>query len=209
MNPDDQPGAGRGPLDEMNIYCRTCRKALNVRTSALGEVSYHHTSQLRGQVPDHQPDPVPLAELTNPEMVCDFCSAPNPVWTYVCDDQLTESRLVTSRVVDLGEYRDRHAAARTRRTDTIPGITQSWGQRWAACEECATHLERADLYGLITRVTDTLPAKLTRGRRLLTTRGQLHAAFNPVLDSLTPGRGRITPDEPLGVWEPTPDRKTS
>ncbi|MBN1174850.1 MAG: hypothetical protein JXA67_22010 [Micromonosporaceae bacterium] len=57
---------------------------------------------------------------------------------------------------------------------------------------------------MISRVTDTLPAKLTRGKRLLATRGRLHAAFSTVLDTLAPGRGRITSEAPLGVWEPPP-----
>ncbi len=204
MSPADQPQTGPTPSDEMSIYCRRCRRALNTRTSALGEVTFHHAAELRGQACDHQPDPVPLAELPDAVMVCDFCNAPNPQWTYVCGDQITESRMVTTRVVDLGEYRDRHAAARTRRADTVPGIAQSWGQRWAACEECASFLDRRDLYGLISRVTDTLPAKLTRGKRLVTTRGRLHAAFSAVLDTLAPGRGRITPEAPLGVWESPP-----
>ena len=193
------------PVVEMNMYCRTCRRALNIRASGLGPATYHHAAELHGETSDHRPDPVPLTELPNPAMVCDFCNSPDPTWTYLCADQLTEARLVTTRVVDLSDYRDRHAAARTRRADTVPGITQSWGQCWASCDECATYLERRDLYGLISRITDTLPARLTRGKRLVTTRGRLHAAFSTVLDTLAPGRGRITPDRPLGVWEPPPN----
>src|SRR5207248_1740489 len=80
--------------------------------------------------------------------------------------------------------------------------TQQWGQRWAACEGCAELIEASDLYGLISRVTDAMPAKYTRGNRLARVRGELHATFSNILACLQPGRGRITPAQPLGVWEP-------
>ena len=47
-----------------------------------------------------------------------------------------------------------------------------------------------------------MPAKYTRGNRLARVRGELDATFSNVLACLQPGRGRITPDQPLGVWEP-------
>ena len=85
---------------------------------------------------------------------------------------------------------------------TAPALTQQWGQRWAACEGCAELIEASDLYGLIGRVADAMPAKYTRGNRLARVRGELHTTFSNVLGCLQPGRGRITPDQPLGVWEP-------
>lgn len=191
----------------MNVYCRTCRRALNTRTGP-GGISYYHAAELRGESRDHEPDPVPLTQLPDPEMVCDFCSAPDPVTIFVCSDQITEFRVVTGRTVGLDDYHKRHGAARVRRTDTAPGLANSWGQRWAACQACATRVEARDLYGVIGRVTETLPAKLTRGKRLVETRGRLHAAFTTVFETLLPGRGRITAEAPLGVWEDPPGSVT-
>ena len=183
-------------------YCRTCRRALNVQASPAGKVTYRHSEELRGDTVDHPADPAPLAELDNPVMECDFCSRPDPAWCYLTGDQTTESRVVTSRAVGVRDYQRRHHAARTRSVTTAAGLTQQWGQRWAACEDCSTLIEAGDLYGLISRVADAMPAKYTRGAKLARVRGELHATFSNVLACLQPGRGRITPDQPLGMWEP-------
>jgi hypothetical protein len=82
-----------------------------------------------------------------------------------------------------------------------------WGERWSACEGCATLIESRDLMGLISRVTDAMPAKYTRGKKLLRVRGDLHANYSTVLATLHPGRGRITAEHPLGVWEPPDDQQ--
>ncbi len=183
-------------------YCRTCRRALNVRSFPEGKVTYRHSEELRGEPVDHPADPVPLTELDNPVMECDFCSRPDPAWCYLTGDQTTESRVVTSRAVGVRDYQRRHHAARTLGVTTAAALTQQWGQGWAACEGCAELIEASDLYGLIGRVADAMPAKYTRGNRLARVRGELHATFSNVLACLQPGRGRITPDRPLGVWEP-------
>jgi len=185
-----------------SLYCRTCRRALNVEVSPAGTVSLRHSEQLRGETVDHPADPVPLTELDNPVMVCDFCSQPDPAWCYLTGDQTTESRVVTSRTVGAGDYQRRHRAARTRTVTSAPGRTQQWGQRWSACQRCAELIEARDVYGLVGRVADAMPAKYTRGNRLARVRGELHGTFSNVLAGLHPGRGRITPEHPLGVWEP-------
>jgi hypothetical protein len=46
-----------------------------------------------------------------------------------------------------------------------------WGERWSACDDCAALIETRDLMGLISRVTDAMPAKYTRGKKLLRVRG--------------------------------------
>jgi hypothetical protein len=117
-------------------------------------------------------------------------------------DQETETRVVTARTVALRDYRHRHHAARTRNVETRPGVTQTWGRRWVACEQCAELIQRRDLYGLVGRVADAMPAKYTRGNRLARVRGELHATYSTVFATLQPGRGRITAEHPLGVWEP-------
>ncbi len=196
-----------GPTQDVP-YCRTCRRALNRYAAPSGQVTYRHAAELRGGVSDHPPDPVPLTELPDAVMECDFCSRPHPAWTYVCADQHTHVDRVTARIVDARDYRDRHRAARVRRTETAPGITQAWGQRWAACDGCAALIEHRDVYGLVSRVAEALPAKFVRGSRLPRVRAELHATYSVVFATLTPGRGRITLDHPLGVWvapdEPAP-----
>lgn len=183
-------------------YCRTCRHALHRYTTPNGPQALIHASDWRGDPAGHAPDPVPLDQLRNAVMKCDFCDGPDPAWIYRCADQHTQHRVVTSRTVSSTDYRDRHHAARTLSTRTTAGITDRWGELWAVCEDCAALIEQRDLYGLISRITDTLPTKYTRGKRLRETRGHLHAAYSTVLDTLAPGRGRITPDHPLGIWEP-------
>jgi hypothetical protein len=186
------------------MYCRTCRRALNVKAGVGGRVSYLHATELRRHGSDHPADPVPVSQLADPIMECDFCSAQEPVFVYRCADQHTNSRIVTATVVGRADYRDRHHAARARRTVTEPGTVQAWGERWSTCQHCADLIEVRDLLGLIRRVVHTLPAKVIRGNRLVRVRGELRTTFGNVLDNLAPGRGRITAQHPLGVWEPNP-----
>lgn len=184
------------------LYCRICRRALTTQFNATGTVTLRHAQELRGGAVDHSPKPVPVTEMPDPLMECDFCSAPEAAWAYVCADQYTHVKTVTTKVVDALDYRDRHHAARTRRTDTENAYTSMWGQRWSACQGCAALIENRDLYGLISRVTDSLPRKYTSGKRLIRVRGELHGVYSHLFDTLAPGRGRITPGQPLGVWEP-------
>lgn len=186
------------------MYCRRCRRAVNTRTGPTG-VTYVHAVEVRGETVDHRPDPAPVTEITDPLIECDFCSTPDAAWIYRCADQHTDVHTVTRRVVDAADYRDRHHAARTRRTETEHAITQAWGEQWSACNGCAELIEARDLYGLISRVVDAMPAKLTRGNRLVRVRGQLHHTYKAVFDTLAPGRGRIEPGHPLGVWPQSPD----
>jgi hypothetical protein len=58
---------------------------------------------------------------------------------------------------------------------------------------------------LIGRVVEAMPAKYTRGKRLVRVRGELHGTYSAVFDTLAPGRGRIEPGHPLGVWTVPPD----
>jgi hypothetical protein len=57
--------------------------------------------------------------------------------------------------------------------------------------------------GLISRVTDAMPTKYTRGKKLVRVRSDLHVNYSAVFATLRPGRGRITSEHPLGVWEPS------
>jgi hypothetical protein len=202
------PGWPTVPPEQIPPYCRTCRRALQRRLSPSGVLDFIHAAEQRGEPSDHQADPAPLTEIVNLIIECDFCSAPGAAWVYWCADQRSDTRIVKSRTVALHDYQRRHLAARTRRVETSAGPSQMWGERWGACEDCAVLIEDRDLMGLISRVTDAMPAKYTRGKKLLRVRGDLHANYSNVFATLRAGRGRITAEHPLGVWE-SPDEDGS
>jgi hypothetical protein len=191
------------PLVEA-VFCRRCQRAVSTHIGP-GGVTFLHAVELRGDTVDHRADPVPVTEIDNPLIECDFCSAPDAAWIYRCADRRTDLHRITARVVGGRDYRDQHRAARVRRTDTEYAITEALGERWMACSGCATLIEARDIYGLIGRVVDAMPAKLTRGKRLVRVRGDLHGTYSAVFDTLEPGRGRIEPGHPLGVWPTAPD----
>jgi hypothetical protein len=196
------PGWATLPLEQIPPYCRTCRRALQRRLLPSGVVDFIHAAEQRGGTSDHPANPAPLTEIVDPIIECDFCSHPDAVWIYVCADQQTDTRIVTSRTVGLHDYQHRHHAARTRGVETTAGPAQRWGQRWGACEGCAALIESRDLMRLIARVTDAMPAKLTRGKKLVQVRGRLHDNYSTVFATLRPDRGWITSGHPLGVWDP-------
>jgi hypothetical protein len=184
--------------------------ALNLRTPGpSGPVTYLHSAQLRGQPVDHPPDPVRLSELgVAARMVCDACSTPAPSYVYLFGEQTTTVDPVVARVVGHGDYLSRHGAARTRRVTTAPGVTQSWGQRWALCSPCAQLVDQRDVYGLVARVCEAMPAKYTRGHRLVRVRGELHATYTHLIATRQPGRGVITAEHPLGLWPTNKEEQT-
>lgn len=189
---------------DRSVYCRTCRRALSVFTGPHGHTELVHAVETRGGQVDHRPDPIPLARLADPIIECDFCSGPATV-VYQFPDQETHIDPVTRRVVGWADYQRRHHAARTRRTETTSGITNVWGARWTACHGCATYIDSGDLWGLITRVTGSLPDRLTRGRRLAQVRGRLHGLYQGLFATGPQRRGRITAEHPRGVWDPAVD----
>ncbi|WP_249714613.1 hypothetical protein [Rhizomonospora bruguierae] len=177
---------------------------MNVRTNHGSIVEYLHAAEQRGERFDHRPDPAPVTEIPDPLIECDFCSAPEAAWVYRCADQRTDIHRITAQVVGVSDYRDRHRAARARRTDTEHAVTQAWGERWSTCGDCANLIEARDLFGLIRRVVDAMPPKLTQGKHLIRTRGHLYDTYSTMFATLASGRGRITPGHPLGIW---PDDK--
>jgi hypothetical protein len=124
-------------------YCRRCRRAVNTHTGP-GGVRYLHAVEVRGKPVDHHPDPVPVTEIADPLIECDFCSTPQAVWIYRCADQRTDVPKVTARVVDARDYHKRHHAARALRTESEPALTQAWGEHWSACSDCAKLIEARD-----------------------------------------------------------------
>lgn len=192
------------PYDADPMYCDVCKTALARYTASDGRVAgYQHQSELRGHGPaGHEPVVVPLATMTDAVMECDFCSRERAAWMYRTVEQIDQPRRVVSETVALGDYQTRHRAARVtgRRTEDAGGPVH-WGERWSACVDCAAYIDKRDLYGLVGRVTEALPSKLTRGNRLVEVRGRLITTYEPLLANLAPTRGRITPKYPLGEWE--------
>lgn len=169
------PGGGQPP------YCATCRRALTVVTTPSGAVRFRHG--LAGKA-DHQPVPVPLDSLADPVIACDFCSADGATRVYRCAPQHTRLRPVVRRTVAHDDYLRRHHAARTLRAETGPPVTGVADTRWAACQRCALLIDRRDLYGLVARVVDALPANRRRGKRLAEVRGRFHALYTDLFATL-------------------------
>jgi hypothetical protein len=108
--------------------------------------------------------------------------------------------------VAVGDYQEKHRAARARAVPNVDAGGANWGERWAACERCAALIEARDVLALVSRAIEALPASAVRGRKLVVARGHLIDTYEHLLGSLAPGRGRITADNPLGRWEgPTED----
>lgn len=168
----------------MDMFCRGCKTAVATLTLDGNLIGYQHQTSLRGAPEDHKPDPVPLTELPDAIIICDFCDSPQTLWSYPCEDQATETVRVTERVVGRSDYRDRHGAARVRRLETEPYRTLLWGEKWAACADCAELIEQRDLFGLIRRVCDGLPSKFTNARALPSTRASLMTFYGNVFATL-------------------------
>jgi hypothetical protein len=166
-------------------YCKVCRRALS-KLSQGGVVSWEHAMQF-GE-PDHEPVPVPLSEIDDPEMFCDFCSAPNPPWMFACTAPEMVSRTKSPRMVTEGQYTGRYESrvrdvstreAKRWGTSGAGVLNTNAGEIWAACDGCADLIEADDIYGLISRVVAAMPAKLSKGNRLAPLRGELAGMWEP------------------------------
>lgn len=191
---------------DKSVFCRTCRRHLTVITVGNG-IGYKHTYELQGRAKaDHPMRPIPLVELENPYIECDFCSHEEATFVYVCADQVTTG---SRRVLPPGgnDHQGSITKGRLHRPDrgrgrTVQsGLTSVWGERWAACPRCADLIEEENILGLISRVASAMPAKLTRGKKLLETRGSLFDNYTTFFKTRKPGRGKIAPGHPAGVWE--------
>ncbi len=136
--------------------------------------------------------PVPLDQLDGPPVgVCDFCSAADPRWIYTCDRFEQEHFNELRRYIDASDYRDRNRAARVRRSEGEYDFVTISDEGWAACEDCAELIEKEDVVKLVTRVTQKMPAKFTRGKRLLKVRGTLYTAYEHFFQTKRAGRDEI------------------
>ncbi len=191
------------------IYCRTCRFATQVGQNPItggmevshpGSVLEHHR---RLGIDPHVADPVKIEEIDDPIVLCDFDSAIPAVFIYATNDTYVEHlRAVVSETRSAGDYRNQHDAARVRSTKTVSAGGHDNGSRWTACVECAELVEARDLLGLVGRVVESLPRKVTNTtKKLLTARGVLLTQYEEFFADLRPGRGRLEPGHPYGVWE--------
>lgn len=195
------------PTPQDSPFCRTCAEPLDLFVPDNGQAPRHfHSGTDPNAKSDHVPDPVPLSQHPTAHGRCDFCAA-RSAWSYICREaQVTHQRAVTRRYVSSVDARKQHYAARTLRADTVATGSRNWGQHWAACNACAELIEARDLMGLVRRGVDSTPPKwINSTKKLLLRRGELIDSFSATLETLEPGRFRITPEHPLGVWEPAED----
>ncbi|MGH3680098.1 MAG: hypothetical protein ACRDT2_07585 [Natronosporangium sp.] len=186
VDPPPEPPPATAPAvaggGEQPPYCATCHRALTVLTTPTGVVTFRHGLARKA---DHRPVPVPLGSLAAPVIACDFCSADGATRVYRCAARQTRLRPVVRRTVAHDDYLRRHRAARTLRAETGPPVTSVADARWAACDGCASLIDQRDLYALVARVVDALPAKLRRGKRLAEVRGRFHDLYTDLFATLT------------------------
>lgn len=199
-------------------HCATCGFPLDRRTALEGggRVEYEHSQAvLRGALarerPVHPVDAVPLQELARePRFLCDFCSSPDAVWVYAMGEaRVTRTMEAARQVVTVGDYWRRHHAARTRLVGTTGAeAVEDWGGNWTACEACAAVLEVGDLMGMLRRLVELLPTRMTNSPgKLAGVRAELLRTHEHTFAGMLrtpagqPLRARITREYPLGDWE--------
>ena len=191
------------------VYCRTCRFATDIGQNLVtGQRIFSHPSSVlehhrRLGIAEHPADPVKIEEIEDPIVLCDFDSAIPAVVVYATAETYVEHlRTVVSESRSAGEYHRRHNAARVRKTKTASAGGHDNGSRWTACAECAELIEARDLLGLVRRVVDSLPRRNTNtAKKMLAARGVLMTQYEEFFADLRPGRGRLEPGHPYGVWE--------
>jgi hypothetical protein len=115
------------------MVCAVCSEPLNRALpmadsgSFTGEVQYRH----RSDATDHVPQPQLAAEHygADLDMVCEFCNGSDPVWSYFAPG-------ITMHVLDDAD-------------EMFP--VSDYGDRWAACRECANLIEHDNRPRLLDR----------------------------------------------------------
>lgn len=111
----------------------------------------------------HQPEPAPAADLHTLARRCDFCGDPHPVWELTGGDTAAVATSPTSQLI------------------------QHYGDRWAACATCETHINTGRPELLAQRAAAALGWRAHRqGRQRI---AELHATF---LCQLQPVRTLLT-----------------
>lgn len=113
------------------VVCRNCRRPVAVSHKKIGEeveVSYAHGPSVPG-VTCNFLDPIILDELSPDQvLICDFCCAAAPEWSYPC--------------------RDFHIPILNLPVKTVDYNLIGW---WAACEQCKDLIDAEDWEGTARR----------------------------------------------------------
>jgi hypothetical protein len=142
------------PSGLVPMVCGVCSQPLNRvlpmadNGSFTGEAQYRH----RPGEYDHEPQPQPAAEhfAEGLDMVCEFCNGPDPVWSYFAPG-------ITMHALDDAD-------------EMFP--VSDYGDRWAACTECANLIEHDNRPRLLDR---SIPSGVEPEVRALVE--GLHTAF--------------------------------
>lgn len=121
-------------MSERNhVVCRNCRRPVAVThkkvKGKLVNIHYAHGMPVAG-VECTKLDPIFVEELSPDQvLICDFCSAPSPEWSYPCGDfQMPTFLLAEGEVMDYNLI--------------------GW---WAACSKCKTFIDAEDWEGTARR----------------------------------------------------------
>lgn len=123
------------------MICAVCKRVLNSRlVIATGEMIWEHPTGPDDSY-DHEPAPAPSADLAGVHLVCDFCSQPNPMWSW--------------------------SARRPLQVNAGGTLHDYSSTPWAACHTCSELIKARDLDGLVSRVSKTSPLmrEVTRHER--------------------------------------------
>jgi hypothetical protein len=147
------------PRTEM--ACRRCGLPLNTLGDPANP-SYIHP--IAATETDHDPDPVPAAEMHTLARQCDFCGDKSPLWTLTGGD-------VAAVVLN----------------PAGGGLQQNYGDKWAACAVCEQLIRAGRPEAVAQRASAKYPwADIPQARLRI---AKLHEAF---LRGLQPGRILIT-----------------
>ncbi|MEU8265404.1 hypothetical protein AB0C02_33000 [Micromonospora sp. NPDC048999] len=140
------------------MACQACLSPLNT----LGTPpTYVHPIQLATD--GHEPVPVPVSRLDTVRRSCDFCGDPHPTWT------LLGGEIAAVAIGTDGE------------------MVRDFGNAWAACATCQTHIDDGRNDKVIDRAVQALSlGNHPQAREHIE---QLHLAF---LNARIPGRTLIT-----------------
>jgi hypothetical protein len=121
------------PSELAPMVCGVCSQPLNRVLPMADDGAFTREAQYRhrpGEF-DHEPQPQPAAEhfAEGLDMVCEFCNAPDPVWSYLAPG------ITVHALDDAGEL--------------YP--VSDYGDRWAACRTCARLIEHDNRPGLFAR----------------------------------------------------------
>jgi hypothetical protein len=140
------------------MACQICLSPLNTVGTPP---TYVHPIQLATD--GHEPVPVLVSQLDIVRRTCDFCGDPYPIWT------LRGGEVAAVAIGPAG------------------GVVQNFGQAWAACAACQTHIDDGKADKVVDR--GALAFGSVDHPQVRERIEQLHQAF---LNARLPGRTLIT-----------------